>query len=330
MISGNLDAADELGRQCLELALASGDQSLLLEAHHRQWATKYFMGDYVAAETHADFGIATYDPDQHHSLTYIYTGHDPGVCCRNYSAIMLWLRGYSDQALARCREAMALAERVSHPFTMVLAQESCSYVHLLRREPDEGRRRLDKWIALSKEFGLSPTMIAGGRFQLGWALAEEGHAAEGVREMREAIAAIAATGAASGMQYSLCVLARACGESGETSEGLNLLERALGIAKSGAKFQLPELLRTKGDLLLQLNPHDNTAEDWLRQALTAARDEGTKSLELRAALSLARLYCAHKREREAREILSPTYAWFTEGFTTRDLVEAKELLDQLH
>ena len=180
MISGNLDAADELGRQCLELALASGDQSLLLEAHHRQWATKYFMGDYVAAETHADFGIATYDPDQHHSLTYIYTGHDPGVCCRNYSAIMLWLRGYSDQALARCREAMALAERVSHPFTMVLAQENCSYVHLLRREPDEGRRRLDKWIALSKEFGLSPAMVAGGRFQLGWALAEEGHAAEGV------------------------------------------------------------------------------------------------------------------------------------------------------
>ena len=225
---------------------------------------------------------------------------------------------------------MALAERVSHPFSMVLAQLHCSYVHLFRREPDEVRRRVDKWIALSKEFGLSPTMMAGGRFQLGWALAEEGHAAEGVREMREAIAAIAATGAAIGMQYLLCVLARACGESGEASEGLNLLERALGIAKSGAKFQFPELLRTKGDLLLRLNPHDDAAENWLRQALMAARDEGTKSLELRAALSLARLYRAHQREREARDVLSPIYAWFTEGFATRDLVEAKDLLDQLH
>lgn len=329
MVSGNLRAADELGRRCLKIAVASGDQSLLLEAHHRQWATKYFLGDYAAAELHADYGIATYDPDRHHSLTYIYTGHDPGVCCRNYSAVMLWLRGYPDQALDRCKEAVALAERVSHPLTTVQAQSNLSYVHLLRREPDEGRRWVDKWIALSKELGL-PLSISEGRFQLGWALAEEGHAAEGVGDMREAIASIAATGAAHGKQYLLCVLARACGKSGETSEGLSLLERALDIAKSGAKFQLPELLRTKGDLLLQQNPHDNAAEDWLRQALNTARDEGTKSLELRAALSLARLYLGHKRESEARDVLYPVYAWFTEGFATRDLVEAKELLRQLH
>jgi predicted ATPase len=188
---------------------------------------------------------------------------------------------------------------------------------------------VDKWIALAKKFGLSPTTMADGRFQLGWALAEEGHAAEGVREMREAIAAHAATGAAVGRQYLLCVLACACGESGEASEGLNLLDRALEIARSGAKYQFPELLRAKGELLLRLNPHDDSAEHWLRQAVMAARDEGTKSLELRAALSLARLYRAHQREREAHDVLSPIYAWFTEGFFTRDLVEAKDLLDQL-
>jgi predicted ATPase len=148
--------------------------------------------------------------------------------------------------------------------------------------------------------------------------------------MREAIAIIAATGEAIQRQYLLCVLARACGESGEASEGLNLLERALEIARSGAKYQFPELLRAKGDLLLRLNPHDDAAENWLRRALMAARDEGTKSLELRAALSLARLYRAHHREREARDVLAPVYAWFTEGFATRDLVQAKDLLDQLH
>ena len=188
---------------------------------------------------------------------------------------------------------------------------------------------MDKWIALAKEFGLSPTTMADGRFQLGWALAEDGHAAEGGREMREAIAAIAATGTAIRRQYLLCVLARACGKSGEASEGLNLLERALDIARSGAKYQFPELLRAKGDLLLRLNPHDDVAEIWLRQALMAARDEGTKSLELRAALSLARLHRAHQRDREARDVLFPIYAWFPEGFATRDLVEAKDLLDQL-
>ena len=99
--------------------------------------------------------------------------------------------------------------------------------------------------------------------------------------------------------------------------------------RSGAKYQFPELLRAKGDLLLRLNPHDDAAENWLRQGLMAARDEGTKSLELRAALSLARLYRAHQRERKARDVLAPIYAWFTEGFATRDLVEAKDLLDQL-
>ena len=102
-------------------------------------------------------------------------------------------------------------------------------------------------------------------------------------EMREALAAITATGAAVGLQDYLCVLAQACGECGEASEGLDLLERALSIAEAGAKYRLPELLRTKGELLLRQNPRDDTAESWFQRAVTMARDEGTKSLELRAA-----------------------------------------------
>ena len=153
--------------------------------------------------------------------------------------MMLWLRGYSDQALARCQDAMALAERVAHPFSMALAQLHCSYVHLFRREPDEVRRRVDKWIALSKEFGLSPTMMADGRFQLGWALAEEGHAAEGVREMREAIAAIAATGTAIGRQYLLCVLARACGEFWRSERGTEPFGESVGDRKVRRQVSIP-------------------------------------------------------------------------------------------
>jgi class 3 adenylate cyclase/tetratricopeptide (TPR) repeat protein len=327
MISGNLIAADELGRRCVELANSSGDQSLLLEAHHRQWATKFFMGDLAAAETHARAGLATYDPDKHHSLTYIYTGHDPGVCCRNYSARMLWLRGYSDQALERSREAIALAERVSHPLTKVLAQSNLSLIHLLRREPEEGRRWAKKFVALSREFVL-PQSVSEGHFHLGWALAESGHAADGAKEMRDAIAAITATGAAMGMPHLLCVLAQACGESGETCEGLELLERGLSIAEYGAKCHLPELLRAKGDLLWRLSRQDKSAEHWFLQALTAARSDGTKALELRAALSLARLYRAQEFDEKARDVLSPVYAWFTEGFETLDLIEAKAVLDQ--
>jgi class 3 adenylate cyclase/predicted ATPase len=327
MISGNLPAADELGLRCLELAGASGDPGHLLEAHHQLWATKYYLGDYSAAKAHLNFGIATYDPDRHHALTYTYSGHDPGVCCRIYSASILWLRGYIDQALVRCREANALAERVSHPITLVLAQSNFTNVHLMRREPGAGRQWLQKWSAQAQEFAL-PGLISQGTFYLGWVLAEEGRAAEGIPKMREAIAVIGATGVKVSMPYYLSVLARACGACDEASEGLDLLDKGLRIAKSGSKYQLPELFRTKGELLLRQNPNDDTAESWFRRAITMARDEGTKSLELRAALSLARLYHARNRDGEARDLLAPVYAWFTEGLDTRDLVEAKELLDK--
>ena len=328
LISGNLRAADELGLQCLELARASGDHALLLEAHHRQWATKFYMGDCAAAEHHLDHGIANYDRDRDHRLTYIYTGHDPGVCCRIYSAQMLWLRGYPDQALERCRDAVALAEEVSHPFTLAQALSNFTDLYLLRHEPDKARVTLGKTIALAKEFGLERESSEG-RFQLGWALAEEGHRMEGIREMREGLAAITAMGVAAGLQHNLCVLAQACAEDDLVSEGIDLLEQGLSMTESGAKYRLPELFRTKGELLLRQNPNDGTVERCFERALMRARDEGTKSLELRAALSLARLYYNRGRNKEARDLLAPVYAWFTEGLDTRDLVEANELLDQL-
>ncbi len=329
MISGNLRAADELGRQCLELARASSDPDLLLEAHHQLWATKFYKGDYADAETYLDFGLENYDPDQHHRLTYIYTGHDPGICCRNFSADLLWLRGYPDQALERARETVALAERLSHPLTLIQAQSTFSKTHLLRGEAGEARRWVEKWGALSREFALAQ-MISQARFQFGRALTELGHVEEGIREMREGIAATTATGATYIMQESLCALAQACGEGGDASEGLIILEQAFGIvAESGSTYQRPELLRVKGELLSRLDPRDDAAESWFRQALAAARGERTKSLELRAALGLARLCHAQGRDGEACEVLSPVYAWFTEGLETRDLVEARELLDQL-
>jgi predicted ATPase len=221
-----------------------------------------------------------------------------------------------------------LAERVAHPFTKALALAGCSYVHLLRREADEAHRLLDECIPLAQEIGL-PLSISMGRFQRGWALAEGGRPAEGAQEMRKGIAAIRATGAEMGMPFLLCTLARACGDAGEPDKGLELLDQALKIAEAGAKSKLAELLRTKGDLLLQLNLHDDTAEIWLQRAMILARNEYTKSLELRAAVSLSRMYKRQGRNTKARKLLAPVYTWFTEGLDTRDLLDAKELIDQL-
>jgi predicted ATPase len=329
MISGHLREADALGHKCMALAETAGDDCLLLEAHHRQWATKFFMGDYAAAGPHLDHGLAIYEPERHHPLTFTHTGHDPGVCCRYYSASLLWLQGYPDQAVGRAREAVALAKRLSHVLSLVLAERSLSEVFLCRREPGEARRLIAEWEATSTDQAI-PLLHTQARFQRGWALLEEGQADQGVIEMREGIAAIRATGAAMGLQHFLCILAQGYAACDMFSEGMAVIDEALKFAAdTTAKYQYPELLRTKGELLLRLDPGDHSAEDWFRLSLAAAHEEGTKMLELRAAVRLARFLLDKGEGTQAYNILEPLHAWFTEGFTTPDLLEAKSLLAEL-
>ncbi|MER8709765.1 AAA family ATPase [Mesorhizobium sp. M1088] len=332
-ISGNLRAAEMLGHQCqslgLELAQVSDDSGYILEAHHQLWGIYYYLGDYDASERHASHGLATYDYERHRHLAWGYAGHDPGVCCRAFSAQMLFMRGHSVQAILRSRDAMALAERDSHPVTTAQAQLSFCLVHLMRREPAEALQWAKKAITLCDEF-VMPLLLGQARVYFGWALAGLGQLEEGIRQMRLGIAGIAATGADMGMAYYLCILARNCGERGDASEGLALLAQAFDtLGKSTSKYQLPELLRTRGELVSVLDPTDEAAESWFQQSLTAARDQGAKSSELRAALRLTRLYAGQGRNDKARHILAPVHASFTEGFDTPDLVESKGLLRML-
>jgi predicted ATPase len=289
------------------------------------------MGDYAAAETHAELGIATYDPARHHSLTYAYSGHDPGVCCRAFSAMTLLLRGFPDQALDRCRETLALAEREAHPLTLALAQWAFSYVHLMRREPDAGRRWAEKEVALSEKYVL-PLLLSQGQFQLGWALADQGQLTEGIAAMLEGLIAISATGAEMGMPYFLSILAEAHGRNGQVIEGVALVDRALAVAsETGARFQLPELHRARGNLLLQQGQSKaSAAEACFTQALQVAREQAVKFPELHAARDLAALWIGQGALQKAHDVLTPVYAWFTEGFDTPDLQAAEALLNELH
>ena len=185
---------------------------------------------------------------------------------------MLYMRGQPDQAIERSREAMSLAERDSHPVSMAQAQLSFSVVHLMRREPDEARPWAEKAFALCTEF-VMPLLLGQARVYLGWALAGQGQLEEGIQQMRDGIAGIAETGADMGMAYYLCILARRCGERGEASEGLALLEKAFDtLAKTDSKYQLPELLRTKGELLSRLDPQTSA-----RELLPAIAVDGPRS-----------------------------------------------------
>jgi len=330
MISGNLRAADELARQCMQLAENAADPAFILEAHHVFWSTRFYMGDYAAAEFHANKGIELYDPVEHHSLTYKYSGHDPGVCCRVFSSLALWVRGYPEQAVNRCNDALTLANQEQHPLTVALPYLFLSQLHLLHREADEGQRWAEKTIEISEKYVL-PLTLAQGRFHLGWALAEQGRLVQGIELIRDGITATRATGALMGFPFFLSVLACAYLDSGELRQAAATLDEALSVAtEARALYFFPEVLRTKGKLLFLQDPdHPESAQACFQQSVTAARDQGARSLELRAATSLARLWRDQGKHTEARDLLAPVYGWFTEGFDTLDLKEAKALLEEL-
>ena len=305
MIRGEGRIARGFGDRCLALAANSADPGMTLETHHLFWSNNFFMGDYPSTAHHADCGTAMYERERDHRLTYVYSGHDPGVCCRCFGGLTLWQQGKADAGLAKCREALELASALNHPLTTAVAYWGLSYVHLFRGEPAEAQAAAEQEVAICEEYVL-PLVLSQGRFQLGWALAKQGELGGGIALMQKSLQAISATGAEMGRPYFSALLAEALGKSGRPSEGLAEIERALAIIeRDQAHFQLPEIRRLKGELLLLLpGQHTDDATACFRSAMAVARQQGAVLLELRAAASLGRLLLHKKRKAEAREIAS--------------------------
>jgi predicted ATPase len=203
-------------------------------------------------------------------------------------------------------------------------------LHIYRREREAVHERTEAMIVVAREQGFA-TWNASGPIWRGWLLAERGQQEEGIALMRQGLATWLATGTHLFRPYYLGLLAEACGKAGQAVEGLRLLAEALAAArKTGERFYEAELHRLMGKLLLEEAPlNASEAEDFFSRALDVARRQQAKSLELRAAASLARVWGEQGRRAEARDLLAPVYGWFTEGFDTADLKEAKALLDQL-
>jgi predicted ATPase len=327
MTSSQTQTARELGEQLLSLAQRAQDPALLLQAHHALGPTYLNTGDAVTGQVHLDQGISLYDAKQHRAHAFLYGGHDPGVCCLCLAAWGLWMLGYPEQALRRSREALALARELSHPTTLAHAQLSVGVFHQLRRDGAATKELAQLLVRLAAEQGL-PTYGSGGSVLRGWALAEGGHADEGIAQILQGLAAWATIPLFYWRINFLPLLAEAYGRGGKAQEGLAVLAEALrAVEKTGACFYEPEMLRLKGELLLA-GALENSAdsEDCFRQAIDSARQQSAKSWELRAVLSLSRLYHQQGKKDEARSMLSEIYGWFTEGFETADLQEAKALL----
>ncbi|MBI3797574.1 MAG: tetratricopeptide repeat protein, partial [Deltaproteobacteria bacterium] len=342
-----LQTARELGEQCLALAQRIQDPARLVPAHYLLGMTLLYLGEPASARKYFEQGIALYDPQKHRSHTYRAAVQNPGVSCLSYAAFALWCLGYPDQALKRSYTAITLAQELAHPFSLAWALSNPTSVHQFRGEAQAAREQAEASMVLCREHGF-PLFLASGTHMRGVALAEQGEVEEGIVQMRRGLSAWRATGAEIARPPLLASLAAAYGKTGQIEEGLTVLAEALSVVdRSGERVYEAELYRLKGTLTLQkfqvsgskfqvppntqhLAPNtQEEAEACFLKAIDVARRQQAKSLELRAVMSLARLWQQQGKKEEARQMLAEIYNWFTEGFDTADLQEAKALLEEL-
>ena len=326
---GELRTSYEIAKQLLTLAQSVQDSAYLLVAHQALGTTLFYAGELSQAREHLAQGKALYDPQQHRAHAILY-GQDPGVVCLSFASRTLWLLGYPDQALQRSQEALTLARELSHPFSLAFALFFAAWIHQYRGEQQVALERTEALLALSTEQGFVQR-LAQGRILQAAVLVEQGGEAEGIARIRQNLAAYGATGADLGRPAYLALLAEAYGRARQADEGLTVLAEALAaVQETGIRFHEAELYRLEGELLLrQAIPVEQQVETYFHRALAMARRQQAKSLELRAALSLSRLWQQQGKRDGARELLAPIYGWFTEGFDTADLQEAKALLEEL-
>jgi predicted ATPase len=329
VVRAELQTARELGQQLLDMAHRAQDSVLLVEAHYVLGVTCFWLGEFNPARKHFEQGIEQYDPHRHHFHIRLF-GQDEGVVCLCRAAVGLWYLGYPDQALTRGTEALTLAQQLSHPASLAYVLYWLAFLYHQRRELQKTQEWTDASIALSTEqgFGYWPPL---GTILQGWMLSKDGQVAEGIHRMRYGLVALQATGNQIQRAYSLGLLANAYKQAGQINEGLTVLDDALAaVDKTGGCWAEAELHLIKGELLMrQAASNLPQAEICFNQAIVVAQAQSAKSLELRAAMSLSRLWQTQGKREEARQFLAEIYGWFTEGFDTVDLKHAKALLEEL-
>jgi adenylate cyclase len=285
------------------------------------------MGELALAREHNEQGIALYNPRHHHTYVLRY-GEDPGVACRSVAASVLWYLGYPDQALMLSEEALTLADELAHPNSQAYALALDANLHWKRREGRSTQERAEIAIAFAAEHGFA-VWLEFARFLRARALVELGQVEEGIEGMRHALSTWRDMGGA-GLPYFLALLAEGYGAAGRPEKGLDLLAEGLvEVDKSSDPKWKAEIHRLSGDFLLMDGRDEAEAERNFLMAAEVARQQSAKSFELRATMSLCRLLRRQGKEKEARKLLANIYNWFTEGFETPDLIEAKELMDEL-
>src|SRR5229473_2357476 len=335
ILRGELNTARELSSELLAIVQGQHDTAALLNAHFAVGLVLYNQGEFLAAGTHFEHVRSLYKPALHQSAV-IYGGHDPGVHSLGFQSLVLWRLGYPDQAADRIQAALNLARELSHPYSSILAFNLGAICHLMRGEGEPAWQLADAAYSLSVEHGFQG-VVAFDLAVRGWALVQRNKAEEGALQLREGLSTMRQQGMEAGRPWFLSALAGACAKLGQAEEGLAVIAEAMQVAnKTGEHSYVAELHRLSGELLLQRTSAqqrdlkiEQQAEACYRQAIEVARHQSDRSIELRATTSLARLLTKQGRRNEARTMLADIYGWFTEGFETADLKDAKALLDEL-
>jgi class 3 adenylate cyclase len=327
---GEVQRGGALAARVLAAAEQSGDQELALLGHVGLAFDEYYQGKFASALAHGEAGRRLYEAGRHHALVSTLS-FDPGVAALSFGAWSLWTLGWSDRALARAREAVALAHQLAHPFSIVEALFYEAAMHWQRRDSAAQRQRANEVIALS-EANTFPEFVGAGRAFHAAARVAAGETGA-VAELLAGLSLTAETGSQAGAPGMFALLGEAYMAAAQFVESRGAVETGLAVAAlTGQTFFDADLHRLQGECLLaqeDKSQNSKEAEECFRRSLDIARAQDAKSFELRAATSLARLWRDQGKRVAARDLLAPLYAWFTQGFATRDLIEAKALLDDL-
>jgi predicted ATPase len=327
VVRGEFDLAQRFDENLLRLSHQRNDSAGLVLGHHSSGRTLFFRGRFASSRSHQEEALTLYDPISQRSLVG-QAGFGPRVGVLGFLGLALFCLGFPDQAMARSKAAIAAARSMAHQTSLAVSLTTASRLLSLLGDNATLEQRVGELVSVATEQGF-PHWRAVGTIYRGWFEVNNGNVTGGLCLLRSGSDAHRSTGAESLRPYHIALLARAHEIAGQIEEAATQLDDALRIVqKTGERWFAAELNRHKGQLLLRQG-HSEAAEELYRKALSIAREQEAKLWELRAAVSLARLRRDQGRRAEARDLLAPVYDWFTEGFETPDLKNAKALLDEL-
>ncbi|MBT2322216.1 AAA family ATPase [Variovorax paradoxus] len=325
---GELRLARDIGEQLLGLAERRLETELFVSGHELLGLTLLRVGDLIDCRSHTELAVQRYEDVHDHALRDSLS-RDPRVSCLAFGALALWLLGYPDQAVAGVAQAQRAAHAATprHPFSLGYAMASSAWVHQFRGEASLALQAAEATTDFATEQGF-PSWLVHGLIVQGWAEAELGNTESGFTHIEQALLAYKATGAKVWQPLFLLLQVQALSRAGQVAEGLESVTEALGLASEmGTYWWEAELFRVRGELLLALSTENAAeAQTCFERALSIARQQSAKSLELRTCVSMVRLARLHGGHAQALLELASVYEWFTEGFDAADLIEARELL----